>query len=91
MLSCELSFISSESLLCCLIVRKGVLHSEGNPGSALICPITLPPGEVTICSFGCSSVVRSVEPDPEPVDDWRNRFLLMLGDNGHEEGDRDLR
>lgn len=76
MLSCELPLCNSESLLCCLLL-DGVLHSDTKPGSVFITvPRILPLDEVRVTSLdGSSSDVRSVEPEPEPVDDFLNRFL----------------
>lgn len=75
-LSCELPLCSSESLLCCLLL-DGVLHSDWKPGSVFITvPSMLPLDEVSVTSLeGNSSDVLSVEPEPEPVDDFLNRFL----------------
>lgn len=55
----------------------GVLHSDTNPGSDFITvPNVLPADEVNVTSLvGCSSDVRSVDPEPEPVEDLRSLFL----------------
>lgn len=76
-LSCELPLCNSESLLCCLLL-DGVLHSDTKPGSDLITvPRTLPLEEVRVTSLdGSSSDVLSVEPEPDPVDDFLRRFLI---------------
>lgn len=54
-----------------------MLHSETKPGSDFITvPRILPADDVRVTSLeGNSSEVLSVEPDPEPVDDFLRRFL----------------
>jgi hypothetical protein len=61
------------------------------PGSDLITvPKALPLDDVNVTSLDwCSSEVLSVDPDPDPVEDFLNRFRLLLGDRGQGEGDKD--
>jgi hypothetical protein len=78
MLSCELPLCNSESLLCCLLFCNMLLVSEAYPpGSDLITvPKALPLDDVNVTSLDwCSSEVLSVDPDPDPVEDFLNRFL----------------
>lgn len=77
-LSCELPLCNSESLLCCLTFCGVLLPSDEKvAGSDLI---TVPRTFVTdvvnkTSPAGSSSDTRSVEPEPEPVEDLRKRFL----------------